>query len=207
MASPDRSIFQESLRALVSVPEPVEDRLFAHHELMHRWGRVHNLSTVLASAEAARVHYADCVLAAAGWTDPPRRVWDIGSGAGFPGLAFASLWPDIEVHLVDAARKRCSFLQEAVRGLRLHNVQVHHARFEQLALFDGGVTSRATVSAERLEYGPLMDRLAPGAELFLLAGEQPDLLAWTELCTAHEVDAPARESYAPGRAVLRGHKR
>ena len=53
-----------------------------------------------------------------------RRILDIGSGAGLPGLVMAILQPDLHVTLIEQRRKRCEFLNDAVSDLSLENVTV-----------------------------------------------------------------------------------
>jgi 16S rRNA (guanine527-N7)-methyltransferase len=64
----------------------------------------------------------------------PRRLIDIGSGAGFPGLILAIACPDLEVHLVDSIGKKTRFLTESADALGLsERVTVHTGRAEELA--------------------------------------------------------------------------
>ena len=63
-----------------------------------------------------------------------RRVVDLGSGGGVPGLVVAVARPDVELLLVEAARRRANFLLEAIADLRLRpRVRVGHGRAEDLA--------------------------------------------------------------------------
>ena len=73
---------------------------------------------------------------AAGFTDvvvgTPARLLDLGSGGGVPGLVLAERWPDTEAVLLDAAERRCRFLEEAVAGLGwADRVRVVRARAEE----------------------------------------------------------------------------
>ncbi len=75
----------------------------------------------------------------------PRGRWaDLGSGAGFPGVALAASHPNVSVTLVESRAKRAAFLQRVVRQTGLVNAVVFHGRAEDL---DGqgwdGVISRA----------------------------------------------------------------
>ncbi|HKE72404.1 MAG TPA: RsmG family class I SAM-dependent methyltransferase [Acidimicrobiales bacterium] len=61
----------------------------------------------------------------------PHRLLDLGSGGGVPGLVLAAVWPETEVVLLDAAERRCAFLEEAVATLGWNpRVRVHRARAE-----------------------------------------------------------------------------
>ncbi|MEX0761428.1 MAG: 16S rRNA (guanine(527)-N(7))-methyltransferase RsmG [Dehalococcoidia bacterium] len=68
----------------------------------------------------------------AAWFDG-RRVIDVGTGAGIPGLVLKLALPGMRLTLIDAARKRCDFLQWAVGELELRDVEVVHGRAEDLA--------------------------------------------------------------------------
>ena len=62
---------------------------------------------------------------------PEALVADVGTGAGFPGMPAAIMYPQRHFTLVDALQKRCAFLEEAVRRLGLLNVRVVCARAEE----------------------------------------------------------------------------
>ena len=75
-------------------------------------------------------------------------VVDVGSGGGFPGLVIAAVAPDVEVHLVEARKKRAELLAELAATLGLDNVTAHGERAEEAgrgALRDGAdlVVARA----------------------------------------------------------------
>jgi 16S rRNA (guanine527-N7)-methyltransferase len=76
-----------------------------------------------------------------------RRVLDVGSGAGLPGVILAICLPQLEVSCVDTVGKKAAFIQQAALGLALPNLKAIHARVETLN--DGGwdvVCSRAFAS-------------------------------------------------------------
>ncbi len=82
----------------------------------------------------------------------PEGPWlDLGSGAGFPGLVIAALEPARLVTLVDSRRLRTDWLTRAVTALGLANVEVIHARVEDLPERHWRVISaRAFAPLERL---------------------------------------------------------
>lgn len=68
---------------------------------------------------------------------------DLGSGAGLPGLPLAIALPEATVHLVESSKRKCEFLQRAIRECDLSNVEVVYARIEQWTASVDVVTARA----------------------------------------------------------------
>ena len=64
---------------------------------------------------------------------PNSRVMDIGSGAGFPGIPLKILFPELNLVLVESQRKRCSFMETAIREIGLEHAVVINARAEDLS--------------------------------------------------------------------------
>jgi 16S rRNA (guanine527-N7)-methyltransferase len=60
----------------------------------------------------------------------PESVVDLGSGAGFPGLVLAIARPASKLVLLEAAAKKCAFIERAAASCSLSNVEVVHARAE-----------------------------------------------------------------------------
>ena len=96
----------------------------------------------MAPDEALRVHVEDSLVAVP--FVPAGRIADLGSGAGVPGLVLAAALPDRSFVLVEAARRKCEFIRETAALMGLANVEVLHARAEEVPPppFDG-VCARA----------------------------------------------------------------
>ncbi len=106
----------------VELPEAVIVGCAIHYGLMVRWNTTHNLTRVVDPEDAAVRHYLDCVLPVVAWSQgrscvAPVDFLDIGSGAGFPGLVAALVWPGVVAGLVEPARKRASFLSIAAGAM------------------------------------------------------------------------------------------
>ena len=71
-----------------------------------------------------------------------RKVIDVGTGAGFPGIPLKIYDPSLQLILLDSLEKRLKFLQETVRQLQLDNVSFEHMRAE-----DGGRDGAESVKA------------------------------------------------------------
>lgn len=120
-----------------TLPDHRCDRLLAYRDELARWGRVHNLTSVLDPARMVPVHLLDSLALAPLLRG--ERIADIGSGGGLPGLPLAIADPDLAMTLVEPRTKRALFLEHIVRTLGLGNVIVERARVEDMppaAAFD-----------------------------------------------------------------------
>ena len=122
------------------------------------------------------------------------RIADLGSGAGWPGLALAVALPGARVALVESAVRHCRYLSRAVEAAGLENVDVVHARAEEWADGTGAhdlVTARAVAALPVLcEYAAPL--LAVGGSLVAWKGAvAPEELA-DGLAAAEAVGLEAR---------------
>ena len=97
------------------------------------WNQKFNL-TAIRDVESIRTkHFLDsfsCVLA---WkANPPLRLVDVGTGAGFPGIPLKIIYPAMQLTLVESVGKKAKFCQHIVDVLGLENVNVIHSRAEDL---------------------------------------------------------------------------
>jgi 16S rRNA (guanine527-N7)-methyltransferase len=123
---------------------------------------------------------------------PPRRVIDLGTGGGFPGVPIAVAWPRAEVHLVDATRKKVDAVRAIVQGLAIDNVRCHWARAGQRDALSDEAPPRAGLVAARA-VGPL-DSLLRDSHAWLEPGGC--LVAWKSEVSAVEREAAARTASA-----------
>lgn len=106
-------------------------------------------SAVVDRERAWKVHVADS-LSGLGLAElrQAEKICDLGSGAGFPGLALAAARPDAAVVLLDSVARKCDFMRRAAAAAELRNVEVVCERAETWALARGAaaydaVTARA----------------------------------------------------------------
>jgi 16S rRNA (guanine527-N7)-methyltransferase len=102
--------------------------------LLLDWNQRINLVRVRERKELMRVHMLDSLWCSAG-TDLEgcRRLLDIGSGAGFPGIPIKICFPEAIIYLLESQQKRSLFLKEAIERLELKKCQVITGRAEELA--------------------------------------------------------------------------
>jgi len=107
--------------------------LITYEKELLEWNQKFNL-TAIRDVESIRVkHFLDsfsCVLAWQG--TPPNSLIDVGTGAGFPGLALKILYPNMKLTLVESVGKKAMFCQHIVSVLGLEHVNVIQARAEDL---------------------------------------------------------------------------
>ena len=91
-----------------------------------------NLTNITEPEEFVKLHLLDS-LACAGLaeTESAKKIIDIGSGPGFPGLPLAALYPEKDFLLTDSLFKRIEFAKYAAEKLGLKNVRVLHSRAEK----------------------------------------------------------------------------
>jgi len=114
---------------------------------LEAWNTRFNLTAISGSEEIQRRHFVDslsCLLVLPETEAYPgdtvalrrsaRRLWfcDVGSGAGFPGLVLKIMLPEVKMTLIEATRKKCDFMTHVVERLGLRDVEVVHARAEEL---------------------------------------------------------------------------
>ena len=108
--------------------------------LLQKWNKVYNLTAVRNPEEMLTHHLLDSLAAVAPLRrhlaqqgGAGRRLLDVGSGGGLPGVVFAICCPDLDVSCVDTVAKKAAFIQQAAATLRLPNLHGIHARVESLA--------------------------------------------------------------------------
>ena len=126
------TILQEGLSAL-SLPTQGIPALIRYAELLAEKNQVMNLTAITDPAEVARLHFLDSAALLTLADFQGKRVVDVGTGAGFPGLPLKILEPSLHLTLLDAQRKRVDFLQEVCESLGLENVTCVHGRAEEFA--------------------------------------------------------------------------
>ena len=101
-----------------------------------KWNRKINLTAISDPLEIAIKHILDSITPAL-IVPQGAAMLDIGSGGGFPGIPLKILMPSLSVTLVDASRKKVSFLNHVIRTLALEDIRAVHVRAETLAQDDG----------------------------------------------------------------------
>jgi 16S rRNA (guanine527-N7)-methyltransferase len=159
-----------ALQALASRPAGPDDRrrFQQYLDLFLRWNRTHRMTALDSAASIVHDLFIDSLLFLALLPTRPLALVDIGAGAGIPGLPLRLADPGIAVTLVEARRKRVSFLLAAQRELDLGDVAVKEGRAEALVAQEPGLAGAFDVVVARA-VGPV-GALLPVARKYLKAG-------------------------------------
>jgi 16S rRNA (guanine527-N7)-methyltransferase len=102
------------------------------HELIE-WNQKFNLTAIRDVESIRRKHFLDSLSCVIAWkTQPPCRLVDVGTGAGFPGIPIKILYPNLQLTLVESVGKKAMFCQHIVSVLGLTGVEVIQARAEDI---------------------------------------------------------------------------
>lgn len=125
--------------------EALEDMNLAYHEDMLRqfqkymelileWNDKVNLTSITQPEEFIKKHYIDSIaICSFPQMKEAQSIIDVGTGAGFPGIPLAILYPEKKFLLMDSLNKRVKIIEELSREIGLRNVTFHHDRAEELA--------------------------------------------------------------------------
>jgi len=148
--------------------------------ILLQWNQKVNLTSLQDEREILRRHFGESMFAAHAVPISHGRLADVGSGAGFPGLALKIGCPALEAVLFEANARRAAFLREIKGALKLAGVEVVRDRFERGLASRGGfdfATARALGGVGRL-LKLLAQSLTPGGKVVLWVGvEGAELLA------------------------------
>lgn len=161
-----------------------------HRQVLEKWRNAMDL----VGPGPLEPHFEDAAQAVS-WIPAEGHWVDLGSGAGFPGIALAARHPEIQVSLVESRQKRAVFLKQVLLRSGLPNAEVLHQRTEGLSLDHyQGVISRA--------YKPPQEALEEAKKLLQISGIAVLLLAKLEI-----PKCPGMEVFHVERYLIEGKER
>ena len=129
------------------------DAIRQYMELLLHWNQKISLTSITDPQEILQRHFGESMFAAHAVPIARGRLVDIGSGAGFPGLALKLVVPELNVVLIEPSMKKSAFLAEVVRSLGVNGVKIISKRTEELSSLEriaDFVTCRAVRPDKRL---------------------------------------------------------
>lgn len=137
----DLSCFQSDLNSLnISLTNQQMNQFVIYYEKLVEWNEKVNLTSITSFDEVLKKHFIDSLSFVKAFSpdflsnnNKFFSLIDVGTGAGFPGLALKIAFPDLHVTLLDSLNKRVLFLNYLIDLLHLNNVTVFHGRAEDFA--------------------------------------------------------------------------
>lgn len=127
------ALLQSGFAALSLRPDSQAlSRYRVYYEYLEEMNRVMNLTAISGEEDVARLHFLDCAALLPLAEFGGKRVIDVGTGAGFPGLAMKIACPAMELTLLDSLDKRIGFLKNTCEKLGFDDVACIHARAEEI---------------------------------------------------------------------------
>ena len=138
MLNYDTTQFHKDLSDLnIHITEMQIRQFLTYYETLTEWNEVMNLTAITEYEDVMKKHFVDSVsLVKACDLSGSLSVIDIGTGAGFPGLALKIAFPDLKIILLDSLNKRIRFLNEVIEKLGLQGIEAVHGRAEDYARQD-----------------------------------------------------------------------
>lgn len=122
----------DDLMRVFSVSRETVDRLKIYESVLAKWQRTINLVAPKTVPQIWSRHFADSLQLAGHIPETAKKLVDLGSGGGFPGLVIAAHFADqseLGVTLVESDQRKCAFLREAARSMQL-SVEILSTRIE-----------------------------------------------------------------------------
>jgi len=134
----DTSIFLKDLAEMeLNLTEEQIFQFITYYEMLTEWNQVMNLTAITEYADVMKKHFIDSLsLIKAYDVKKDAKLIDVGTGAGFPGLALKIAFPQLQITLLDSLNKRIKFLDAVIEKLQLTAVETVHGRAEDAAKDD-----------------------------------------------------------------------
>lgn len=131
----DTAMFKEDLKEFgVVISDKQMAQFLRYYEMLLDWNEKINLTAITDYDEVLKKHFIDSVsLIKAYDVYRNSKVIDVGTGAGFPGLALKIAYPDLKITLLDSLNKRIHFLNAVIEELHLEEIEAIHGRAEDYA--------------------------------------------------------------------------
>ena len=179
-----RTQLEQGVQALKLELAPAQiDLLMSFMDLLQKWNKVYNLTSVRDPQEMLTHHLLDSLAAVPALLRHVSRLpleegkrlplLDVGSGGGLPGVVFAICCPQIDVNCVDTVGKKAAFIQQVAASLRLPNLRGIHDRVENLKTRYPVISCRAFASL--VDFTTWSRKaLAEDGIWFAMKGKHPD---------------------------------
>ena len=117
----------------IKLNEDQMNSFILYKELLKDWNEKINITSITDDIEIDIKHFLDSLTpAVTNMFDGNKKIIDVGTGGGFPGLPLKIYNKELDVTLLDSLNKRIIFLNEVIKSLELKRIDAVHGRAEEL---------------------------------------------------------------------------
>ncbi|MGB9120049.1 MAG: 16S rRNA (guanine(527)-N(7))-methyltransferase RsmG [Candidatus Angelobacter sp.] len=194
----ETAVIAQLLQPFIQLDESRLCSISTYIDLLLKWNARINLTAIREPGEIVQRHFGESLFAAKYLLEQqlPQTAIDLGSGAGFPGVPFAMLAPEVQVTLIESQQKKATFLKELIYSLGLRNAKVFSDRAENYPGTGDLVMLRAVEKFEQVL--PMAARLAKaGGRIALMISSrqtEPTRRLSSDVNWANGIDVPCGTS-------------
>lgn len=123
--------FDEGLKQLnIVLNHDQKNQFLKYYDLLVEWNKVMNLTAITDFDEVIDKHFIDSLSMVKIYNISNKKIIDVGTGAGFPGIPIKIAFPNTRIVLLDSLNKRVGFLNEVIKELKLDGIETIHGRAE-----------------------------------------------------------------------------
>lgn len=126
-------LIEEMRKINIKLNDVQINQFLKYFDLLIEWNKVMNLTGITEYDQVVIKHFVDSAILDRTIVNKSKKMIDIGTGAGFPGIPLKIIYPELEVTLLDSLNKRIKFLNTVIDELELENIQTIHGRAEDFA--------------------------------------------------------------------------
>ena len=128
-----REFLKKSANALsIELTDEMLEKFQTYFDFLLETNKSLNLTAITEMKDVVLKHFVDSISIVSYFDLKDKKVIDVGTGAGFPGIPLAILNPDTEFVLADSLKKRLHFIDQVTEKCDLKNVTTVHGRAEDL---------------------------------------------------------------------------
>jgi 16S rRNA (guanine527-N7)-methyltransferase len=198
MGCVETAAIAQLLEPFIELDESRLRAISTYIDLLLKWNARINLTAIREPGEIVQRHFGESLFAAKYLLEQqlPQTAIDLGSGAGFPGVPFAMLAPEVQVTLIESQQKKATFLKELIYSLGLRNAKVFSDRAEN---YPGTVDLVMLRAVEKFEQAlsVAVGLTKAGGRIALMIGSrqtEPTRRLSSDVNWAHGIDVPCGTS-------------
>ena len=118
----------------LTITEEQIEKFDKYYEMLIETNKVMNLTSITEYDEVIIKHFIDSLLVVNIFDiNQSKKMIDVGTGAGFPGIPIKIMFPHLQITLLDSLNKRLKFLNDVIDELGLESIETVHGRAEDIA--------------------------------------------------------------------------